>query len=461
MKSLSVKVLLFGACVFSLAPALNAQSGPASEQSVAKTDSRSARDLYQEADTYLHRKYQEFNKQNLPFDPKLEGKTSQEQRELAAKNAANLQGRASLAGDDLYYLGMLYHLAANSDKAFQTMREFLSSFELAPLKPNEKAQQARAVVVVHALQKELIREAEEATEAYAKNQPLNIQELYGLERLLTEKLNKTKDYERMALHAQRMLSEAKRAVEAKEVLNFKRDEMLFNAASLLAQAQMGLNNKQAAIATLEELRKTALTLPSGNLYKMARTRLIGLDPGNLGKPLEDVTFASNPVPELIATQWIDQEPTKLADLHGRVVLLDFWAPWCGPCMYTFPKLQKWHETYKDKGLVILGITNYYGHAEGKTLTPGEELAYLRDFKSRIRLSYGFVVADSAVNDLNYGVASIPVSFLIDRRGNLRFISVGSSEPEIAALGRMIKKLVDEAPDGQVVTGKVGEGGKNN
>ncbi|MGH9883823.1 MAG: redoxin domain-containing protein, partial [Pyrinomonadaceae bacterium] len=431
------------------------------EQPVVKADTRLARELYQEADSYLHRRYQEFNKQKLPFDPKLEGKTRQEQRELAAKNAATLQGRASRDGDDLYYLGMLYHLAADSNKAFQTMQEFLSAFELEPLMPSEKAQQARAVVVVHALQKDLSREAEEATEAYAKNQPLNLQELYGLERLLTEKLNKTKDYERMALHAQRMLTVANRAVETKEVLNFKRDEMLFNSASFLAQAQMGLNNKQAAIATLEELRKTALKLPSGNLYKMARNKLISLDPGNVGKPLENTIVASNPVPELVASQWIDQEPTKLADLHGRVVLIDFWAPWCGPCLYTFPKLQKWHETYKDKGLVILGVTNYYGNAGGKTLTPGEELAYLREFKSRIRLSYGFVVADSPVNELNYGVASIPVSFLIDRRGNLRFISVGSSEHEIAALGRMVKKLVDEAPDGQVLNDKVGEGGKNN
>jgi thiol-disulfide isomerase/thioredoxin len=127
------------------------------------------------------------------------------------------------------------------------------------------------------------------------------------------------------------------------------------------------------------------------------------------------------------------------------VLLDFWAPWCGPCRYTLPKLQKWSESYKNKGLVILGLTKYFGHAEGKTLTQAEELNYLREFKKKNRLPYGFVVADSSQNDLKYGVFSIPMSFLIDRRGKVRFIAAGAGEGEIERLGVMLKKLLDEPP----------------
>ena len=136
------------------------------------------------------------------------------------------------------------------------------------------------------------------------------------------------------------------------------------------------------------------------------------------------------------------------------MLLDFWAHWCGPCRYTFPKLQKWHETYKDQGLVILGLTNYFGHAEGKSLTRPEELAYLREFKKKNRLPYGFVVADSQVNDINYGVFSLPMSFLIDRRGRVRFIALGAHDSETSELGKMIKKLVDEPAPDQAATPKV-------
>jgi thiol-disulfide isomerase/thioredoxin len=158
---------------------------------------------------------------------------------------------------------------------------------------------------------------------------------------------------------------------------------------------------------------------------------------------ETLPAPAAPLPELVATQWIDQSPVTLSKLRGQVVLLDFWAPWCGPCRYTFPRLQRWHESYKDKGLVILGLTNYFGNIEGRRVTPSEELDYLRTFKKQQRLPYGFVVADSSINDRNYGVFSIPMSFLIDRRGNVRFIAMGAGEQEITALGKMIEKVMAE------------------
>ena len=77
------------------------------------------------------------------------------------------------------------------------------------------------------------------------------------------------------------------------------------------------------------------------------------------------------------------------------------------------------------------------------MTPAEELVYLRDFKKRNRLPYGVLVEDGSVNDFNYGVNSIPMSFLIDRQGRLRYISPGAAEEEIETLETMVKKLVDE------------------
>jgi thiol-disulfide isomerase/thioredoxin len=196
---------------------------------------------------------------------------------------------------------------------------------------------------------------------------------------------------------------------------------------------------------VQDLGKLALTLPSGNLLRLANIRLAGLDRsidlrGVFRELPKDET---GKLPEIVATQWIDQAPVKLSELRGQVVLLDFWAPWCGPCRYTFPRLQQWHETYKDKGLIILGMTNYFGQADGHRATPGEELVYLRSFKKKNRLPYGFAIADSSVNDLNYGVFTIPMSFLIDRQGRMRYISMGASADEIAALGKMLEKVMAE------------------
>jgi hypothetical protein len=93
--------------------------------------------------------------------------------------------------------------------------------------------------------------------------------------------------------------------------------------------------------------------------------------------------------------------------------------------------------------VILGVTKYYGHGDQKPLTQPEEIVYLREFRKRNRLPYGVAVEDGTQNEFNYGVFSIPTSFLIDRKGVIRYISLGASEDEIALLGELIKELIDE------------------
>jgi thiol-disulfide isomerase/thioredoxin len=102
---------------------------------------------------------------------------------------------------------------------------------------------------------------------------------------------------------------------------------------------------------------------------------------------------------------------SLRDFRGKVILLDFWASWCGPCRMTMPHVQKWHEQYQDKGLRVIGV-----NIEGPS---PRALNYLQNGKYNFMILFDQGNWNSQIAQL-YSVRSIPQAFLIDRKGNVRF-----------------------------------------
>lgn len=122
---------------------------------------------------------------------------------------------------------------------------------------------------------------------------------------------------------------------------------------------------------------------------------------------------------------------KLSELRGQVVLLNFWASWCGPCRQEMPLLEKLQQRYNALGFTVLGVNVEEDPSKARTL--------LKD------ISVTFPILFDTQNTVSkqYKVSAMPSTVMIDRDGNMRYLHKGYKPGDEAQYKKWVKQLIKE------------------
>lgn len=143
--------------------------------------------------------------------------------------------------------------------------------------------------------------------------------------------------------------------------------------------------------------------------------------------------AGSPAPNCALTPWGNAPGYELRQFNGKVLYVDFWASWCGPCAQSFSFLNELDRDLRDRGLQIVGVN--------LDENPEDAKAFLAQHPA------SFAVAADASGQCpqQFGVQAMPSSYLIDRRGVIRHVHLGFRPGETEQMRALVEQLLVEQP----------------
>ncbi len=125
----------------------------------------------------------------------------------------------------------------------------------------------------------------------------------------------------------------------------------------------------------------------------------------------------NTAPDFVLAS-LDGEQVRLSDLRGNVVLLNFWAVWCGFCRVEMPEMQRAYERYRDDGFVVLAVDVM------------EDADLVREFVRNAEVTFPVLLDQQGEVTGRYLVRGLPTSFFIDRRGVIMGVQLGMVDEKV-------------------------------
>ncbi|MCP4890514.1 MAG: redoxin domain-containing protein [Planctomycetaceae bacterium] len=202
-------------------------------------------------------------------------------------------------------------------------------------------------------------------------------------------------------------------------------------------------------------RLNTLALKNRSVNAILRRIVLHRERMSAAKPVS--TLVGKEAPDWDVDGWVNVFELDRESLKGKVVLIDFWAMWCGPCIATFPHLRDWREEFGEEGFEIVGVTQYYNFRwdeetsrasrASEEVAPQEERESIDKFLQHHELQHPVMVTPKGSEmSTEYGVRGIPHVVLIDQQGVVQLVKTGAGEATANEIEAKIRELLGNKKD---------------